>query len=93
MIRFRSSTTGFQSDSGILLEVWPSGGLLHIEEAMPPGTTIQLLVGERQPAATVRNTEHDEFGYYVEFNTEKPWFPAAYRPECTMAPPRFAEAA
>ena len=69
-----------QSVCGILLEVWRSGGLLHVDEPIASGTVISLLVGGEEIKAEVEGYETDEFGCYLRLKVNEPWFPLRYQP-------------
>lgn len=69
-------------DQAILVEVWPSGGLLQATVAIKTGSRLHLAVGKREISATAVACSKDQYGYNVEFTLARcgGWFPAAYRP-------------
>jgi hypothetical protein len=82
LLRFQwKSGTGEQlEDDGNMLEVWRSGCLIHTDQEIPIGTPVTISAGGSRIDAQVQGNEHDEFGYYVELRTTRPWFPNRYRP-------------
>jgi hypothetical protein len=67
---------------GTLLEVSRSGGLLHIDEGIAPGTKVNIYLPDgQQISAEVQSFEQDEFGYYVALQISGAWFPVQYWPE------------
>lgn len=69
-----------QTACGILLEIWHSGGVLHVDEPIPRGTLVSLTVGGQHFRAEVQDYETDEFGCYLRLKTSEPWFPMRYQP-------------
>ena len=64
-----------------ILEISPHGALLHVDEAVPVGTGMELLVGgEREFNAQVTATESDKYGYYLTVHVDESWFPNEYQP-------------
>ena len=69
-----------KSSCGILLEVWRTGGLLHVDDSIPPGTVISMMVAGQEMTAEVEGYETDEFGCYLTLKVHEPWFPLRYNP-------------
>jgi hypothetical protein len=67
-------------DCGILLEIWPSGGVLQTDKPLGTGEkfTIQLAAGEIE--AEVQGCEEDMYGCYIRFAVDNPWFPISFQP-------------
>lgn len=66
---------------GTLLEVSRTGGLLHIDEGIAPGTKLKVyLPDDHQIEAEVQSFEQDEFGYYIALQISDAWFPVQYWP-------------
>ena len=80
-ISWGSENCALKQTVGTLLEVSRSGGLLHIDEAIAPGTKVSIyLECNQQIDAEVQSFEQDEFGFYVALQTAGAWFPVQYWP-------------
>jgi hypothetical protein len=65
---------------GILLEIWPSGGLIHADEPMVKGQKFTISVNGSQVEAEIESSQQDGYGSYLAFKVSKPWFPESYQP-------------
>jgi hypothetical protein len=76
-------------DNAILVEVWRTGGLLHINRAVPMHCNVCLAA----PAGTVRGKVvsclKEEAGHVVEFTVaaNQNWFPETYFPPYLLPAP------
>lgn len=74
---------GACSDCAILLEIWPTGGLLQTSKAIAEGSVIAIASGRDSVHGTVNSCKGDAYGYVVEFALEEAstgWFPGGYQP-------------
>lgn len=80
-------------DSAILVEVWPQGGLLHVDRAVPVGCEMTLEGSAVRVRAKAVSCSKDDRGYVVEIAVEadQPWFPANYFPPYLLPAPASAE--
>lgn len=65
---------------GILLEIWPSGGVIHADEPMVRGQKFTISVNGSQVEAEIESSQQDDYGFYLAFKVREPWFPESYRP-------------
>jgi len=65
---------------GILLEIWPSGGVIHADEPMVKGQKFTISVKGGPVEAEVESSEQDGYGFYLAFKVKEPWFPGSYQP-------------
>jgi len=65
---------------GILLEISPSGGVIHADEPMLKGQKFTLSVKGSPVEAEIESTEQDRYGFYLTFKVRQPWFPESYQP-------------
>lgn len=65
---------------GILLEIWPSGGVIHADEPMAKGQKFIISVNGSQVEAEIESSEQDGYGFYLAFKVSDPWFPESYQP-------------
>src|SRR4051794_37794724 len=77
-VRWKAAGKENREDWGNLLEIWPIGGIVHLDEPIPVGTTITVTVPGSEIVAKVQSYEQDEFGSYIQFRVDKPWFPTRY---------------
>jgi hypothetical protein len=81
LLRVTSSPGGTEaiSDCAILLEIWPLGGLLQTNLAIPEDTDLSIpSVGV---LAKVEHCQQDDFGFLVEISVDSArWFPEGYVP-------------
>ena len=75
-----SRASRLECDCGVLLEIWRSGGVIHSDEPMAKGQRFKILVDGRQVEAEVQSFQQDEYGFYVAFKVNAPWFPESYQP-------------
>ena len=69
-----------ECNCGILLEIWPSGGVLHADEPMVKGQKFTISVNGSQVEAEIESSQQDGYGFYLEFKVREPWFPESYQP-------------
>jgi hypothetical protein len=69
-----------QCECGILLEIWPSGGVLQSDTPLEKNEKFLIHLDGAELEAEVRNCEEDIYGYYIRFAVNDPWFPESYRP-------------
>ena len=67
-------------ECGILLEIWPSGGVLQLDKPLVTGEKFQIHLDAAEIEAEVQNYEDDVYGHYVRFAVHDPWFPEPYQP-------------
>ena len=67
-------------ECGILLEIWPSGGVLQSDKPLVTGEKFQIHLNAAEIEAEVQNYEEDGYGYYIRFAVQDPWFPESYQP-------------
>jgi hypothetical protein len=71
-------------DSGILLEIWKSGGMLQAGVPIPEGTLVELTPAECAIRATITRCEQEASGYLISFLIDESqydeWFPKSYCP-------------
>jgi hypothetical protein len=65
---------------GILLEIWPSGGVIHADEPMVKGQKFMISVNGSQVEAEIESSQQDSYGFYLAFKVSEPWFPESYQP-------------
>ena len=73
--------SGAHCDCGVLLEIWPSGGILQSDEPLAKGERFTVSFDDGQVEAEAQGYEQDEFGYYIKFAVGEPWFPESYHPQ------------
>lgn len=84
-------TPSIQDNNAILVEVWPCGGLLHLDRAVPDDCATILQGSALRTRIRTVSCKKDEDGYVVEFTVlaGQPWFPESYFPPYLLpAPPR-----
>jgi hypothetical protein len=75
------------SECAILMEVWPSGGLLQTSVAIPEGSKLTVELDEGSRPATVSHCGQDDYGFLVEIAANPAdWFPARYKPAYLAIP-------
>ena len=67
-------------ECGILLEIWPSGGVLQLDKPLVTGEKFQIHLDAGEIEAEVQNYEDDVYGRYIRFAVHDPWFPEPYQP-------------
>lgn len=92
-VRWVSANGETQCECCTLLEIWPSGGLLHADQPIESDTTLSLCVNGMEFQAIADSYTQDEFGFYVSVALSSTWFPQPYRPEHLIAPPDAGPAA
>jgi len=74
-----SETMGGNSDSGILLEIWTTGGLVQTSVPIPEGSRVDLELPAGTIQALVTGCEQDDYGFLVALlihrNQRDAWFP------------------
>ena len=75
-----SPASRLECDCGVLLEIWHSGGVIHADEPMAKGQKFTISVDGRQVEAEVQGSQQDEYGFYLAFKVNAPWFPESYQP-------------
>ena len=65
---------------GTLLEIWPSGGVIHADEPMVTGQKFIISVNGSQVEAEIESCQQDRYGFYLAFKVSEPWFPESYQP-------------
>jgi hypothetical protein len=83
-ISWMSGSGTQQRVCGTLLEVWPSGGVLQIDEPIAKGGAFMIALPGALLEARVESYDQDEYGYYLRFGVTDPWFPANYQPPYLM---------
>ena len=71
---------GPQCECGILLEIWPSGGVIQLDSPLEKSEKFLIHLGGAEVEAEVQICEEDIYGYYIRFAVNDPWFPASYQP-------------
>ena len=69
-----------QCDCGILLEIWPLGGVLQSDAHLEKREKFLIHLDGAEVEAEVQNCEEDNYGYYIRFVVNDPWFPQSYQP-------------
>ena len=69
-----------QCECGILLEIWPLGGVLQLDTPLEESEKFFINLHGEQVEAEVQNCEEDMYGYNVRFAVSDPWFPESYQP-------------
>ena len=67
-------------ECGILLEIWPSGGVLQSDKPLVTGEKFLIHLDAGEIEAEVQNYEDDVYGRYIRFAVHDPWFPKPYQP-------------
>jgi hypothetical protein len=71
-------------ESGILLEIWRTGGLIQTSVAISAGSAVDLEIAERPVRATVTCCAQDDYGFLLRLSVSSDqygdWFPESYRP-------------
>jgi len=67
-------------ECGILLEIWPSGGVLQSDKPLVTGEKFLIHLDAGEIEAEVQNYEEDVYGCYIRFAVHDPWFPESYQP-------------
>ena len=65
---------------GILLEIWPSGGVIQADEPLEKGEKFTIHLPKAEIEAEVQDHEEDTYGSYIRFAVSSPWFPESYQP-------------
>jgi hypothetical protein len=83
------SVPPIQADA-ILVEVWPAGGLLHVECATPLNCNLCLTCPAGVIQGKVISCDKDETGFIVEFAVaeNQQWFPEVYSPPYLLPAPQ-----
>jgi hypothetical protein len=81
MLRIRTAGNPPQPcECGILLEIWPAGGVLQADNPMVKGEKFTIHLDGAEIDAEVQGYEEDIYGYYIRFAVSDPWFPKPYQP-------------
>jgi hypothetical protein len=64
----------------ILLEIWPSGGMLQTEKPLTKAEKFLIQLDNGEIEAEVQGCEEDIYGCYIRFAVDNPWFPASFQP-------------
>jgi hypothetical protein len=71
-------------ESGILVEIWRTGGMVQTSLAIAEGSWVELTPAGRTIAAQVTSCEQDEYGFLVSVTINQDqydnWFPHSYCP-------------
>jgi hypothetical protein len=71
-------------DSGILFEIWKTGGMLQASVPIPEGASVQLTPAGCAISATITRCEQETSGYLISFSINESqydrWFPQSYCP-------------
>ena len=65
---------------GILLEIWPSGGVIQADEPLEKGEKFMIHLEKAEVEAEVQDHKEDIYGSYIRFAVSSPWFPESYQP-------------
>ncbi len=65
---------------GILLEIWPSGGIIQADKPLEKGEKFLIDLAKAEIEAEVQDHEEDIYGSYIRFAVSSPWFPESYQP-------------
>jgi hypothetical protein len=80
-VHWISNSGDSQKVCATILEISTRGALLHVDEPVPVGTTMELLAGgTREFRAHVTKVDADQFGYYLTLWLDEAWFPDEYQP-------------
>jgi hypothetical protein len=82
-------TPPIHAGSAILAEIWPGGGLLHLDCPIPSECEAILEGPAVKTRARVLGCAKEERGYLVEFSIaeDEPWFPEKYLPPYLLPAP------
>jgi len=77
------------SEPVVMLEVWPTGAILHGGSPIPVGAAVTLVVDNgKVPGHVVECGKDDDFGFLVEVGIDAPerWYPRAHSPAWQLEP-------
>ena len=81
MLRIRTAGSARREcECGILLEVWPSGGIIQADKPLEKGEKFTINLAKAEIEAEVQDHEEDIYGSYIRFAVSSPWFPESYQP-------------
>jgi hypothetical protein len=86
VLHIESAAASQPLTDGVLLEIWPSGGVIQADEPLQAGEKFTVAFEGGQVEAEVESYQQDAFGYYIQFAVSKPWFPDVYQPYYLKAP-------
>jgi hypothetical protein len=69
-----------ECECGILLEIWPSGGVIQADEPLEKGEKFMIQLDKVDVEAEVQDHKEDIYGSYIRFAVNSPWFPDSYQP-------------
>lgn len=69
-----------QCACGVLLEIWPSGGVIQADQPLEKGEKFMIRLPKAEIEAEVQGHEEDIYGSYIQFAVSSPWFPEFYQP-------------
>jgi hypothetical protein len=70
-------------EDAVLMEIWEHGATVQTSVPIAAGSTIGIVVEQKEVAGEVTRCEADQdFGYLVDVDISEPneWFPKGYRP-------------
>jgi hypothetical protein len=83
-INWISADTENQSDSGILLEIWRTGGIVQTSVPVPEGSLVELATSGDVIKGQVTACQQDAYGFLVTLsvndNQYNQWFEQSYCP-------------
>jgi hypothetical protein len=80
-LRIRTSGSAHREcECGILLEIWPSGGIIQADKPLEIGEKFTINLAKAEIEAEVQDHEEDIYGSYIRFAVSSPWFPESYQP-------------
>ena len=80
MLRIRTAGSRRDCECGILLEIWPSGGIIQADMPLEKGDKFTIDLAKAEIEAEVQDHEEDIYGSYIRFAVSSPWFPESYQP-------------
>jgi len=81
MLRIRTAASARREcECGILLEIWPSGGVIQADKPLEKGEKFTIDLAKAEIEAEVQDHEEDIYGSYIRFAVTSPWFPESYQP-------------
>jgi len=81
MLRIRTAASARRECvCGILLEIWPSGGIIQADKPLEKGEKFTIALAKAEIEAEVQDHEEDIYGSYIRFAVSSPWFPESYQP-------------
>jgi hypothetical protein len=88
LIKVRWEGAGLAEVTANLEDISPSGACIQLEQPVPPGSAITLMLGRHKFKGCVRYCRRHEFGYFagVRFDSGQKWSRDLYEPQHLLDP-------